>query len=145
MLTGWQETSKGGNTFTITNGNSPFQDNVTFNVTGYTHILPMNDGKVSKDARPNPVLKTTIGNLFVSMLIREKVTFDKTFVKPNGTFNNKVRDIIKDNPGKNNDAILKAIVDAVKDKELVCTRVPYVARTQDGRPYPAAIVNIDIK
>lgn len=147
MLTGFQpvpnaeETAK--KSFGLSNGTSPFQQDVEFTVTGWDIQYPMNDGKVDKNARPIPVLTTTVGNAFISMIIKTKLSTDGKPVEPSGTFNKKVKEIIVSSKGKSDFEILNAICDAVKDKKVRVSREFYSARSKDSREYAAYLVNLD--
>lgn len=148
MLTGFRPVDdvtkqKADQSTSISLGNSPFQHNVKFKVTDYGYRKAENDGKVDKDAYTNPVLTTTVGDLFLSMLIKARVKANGDIISPNGTFNVFVKDTITANSGKSNGEILKAIVDGCKGKELIVERVPYSAKSKDGREYAASAVNIN--
>lgn len=145
-LTGFQtvstdERSNFDSKTTIRMSNSPFQHGVVFTVSGYDYKKPEVDGKVDTDAPTCPVLTTSIGDLFLSTILRPKVNKDGAILEPNGSFNKAVREII---PQKTtNGEILTAIVAAAKDKKVRVTRVPYVGLSKDGRQFPAAIIQLD--
>lgn len=122
---------------------SPFQDGKTFKVSGYGYKVLETDGKVSEDARPLPVLKTTLGDLFISMAVRPKVSADGEILTPDGTFNDFVRDTILANPDKTNKELLSLIVKGCKDKEVTVRRTPYPSTTREGTRYVAFMVNLD--
>ena len=131
--------------FSISMGNSPFQNKVTFKVTGFTYKQAENDGKVDADAMVNPVLTTTVGDMFLSMTLKAKVDSEGKILEPNGTFNQFIKDTISKNNGKSNGEILNAIVDGCKDKEVVVSRQPYSAISKDGRKYVAYMVVLNFK
>lgn len=124
----------------IYNGNSPFVDGLQFTISGHDYVFPIVNGK--QGTNKCPVLSTSVGNLFLSTLTRNKVDFDGKVLTPNGTFNQLVRNAIRE--GGDNGTILKRIEDAVKDKQLLVRRTPYVLRTKDGRQAPSALIEIDI-
>ena len=131
--------------FSISMGNSPFQQGVIFKVTGFTYKQAQNDGKVDANASVNPVLVTTVGDMFLSMALKARVDAEGKVLEPNGTFNQFVKDTISKMAGKSNGEILTAIVDGCKDKEVVVSRQPYAAMTKDGRKFAASLVVLDFK
>ncbi|MDY5324410.1 MAG: hypothetical protein SPG96_05775 [Succinivibrio sp.] len=150
MLTGFvkaddNKIEAANKSFTISMGQSPFQDRVTFKVTGFTYKQAENDGKVDAKASVNPVLITTVGDMFLSMALKMRVDAEGKILEPNGTFNHFIKDIIGRMAGKSNGEILTAIVDGCKDKEVVVSRQPYVAITKDGRKFAASLVILDFK
>lgn len=150
MLTGFvkaddKKIETANKSFTISMGNSPFQQNAIFKVTGFTYKQAENNGKVDANAFANPVLTTTIGDMFLSMALKMRVDAEGKILEPNGTFNHFIKDIIGRMAGKSNGEILTAIVDGCKDKEVVVSRQPYVAITKDGRKFAASLVILDFK
>lgn len=150
MLTGFvkaddKKIEAANNSFSISMGNSPFQQGVTFKVTGFTYKQAQNDGKVDANAFTNPVLETTIGDMFLSMTLKARVNAEGKILEPNGTFNQFIKDTISKMGGKSNGEILTAIVDGCKDKEVVVSRQPYAAMTKDGRKFAASLVVLDFK
>lgn len=131
--------------FSISMGTSPFQHGVEFKVTGFTYKQAQNDGKVTKDAYLNPILETSVGDLFLSTILKPRVNSEGKVVTPNGTFNVAVKELIAKMNGKSNGEILTAIVSLCKDKEIVVKRVPYAAKSKDGRTYAASLVNLNFK
>lgn len=150
MLTGFVKADdnkiEGANkSFSISMGNSPFQNRVTFMVTGFTYKQAENDGKVDVNASVNPVLTTTVGDMFLSMTLKARVDAEGKVLEPNGTFNQFVKSIISKMAGKPNGEILTAIVNGCKDREVVVSRQPYVGMTKDGRKFAASLVILDFK
>lgn len=145
-LTGFQtaeanEVQTANASTSIKRGNSPFQHNVQFTVSGFSYEKAEMDGKVSKDAYLNPVLTTSVGSLFLSTVLRSRVKADGTVVTPDGTFNKFCREqIAKHNT---NGEILQAIVDGCKDKKVVVNRVPYASLTKDGRTVASFLVELN--
>mgnify|MGYP006878126300 CR=1 FL=1 len=150
MLTGFVEADNkkietANKSFSISMGHSPFQDRVTFKVTGFTYKQAQNDGKVDANASVNPVLTTSVGDMFLSMAIKARVDAEGHILEPNGTFNRFIGDTISANTGKSNGEILKAIVNGCKDKEVVVSRQPYAAITKDGRRFASSLVILNFK
>jgi hypothetical protein len=131
--------------FSISMGNSPFQQGVIFKVTGFTYKQAQNDGKVDANASVNPVLTTSVGDMFLSMVLKARVDAEGKVLEPNGTFNQFVKNIISNMVGKSNGEILTAIVDGCEDKEVFVTRQPYAAMTKDGRKFAASLVILDFR
>lgn len=150
MLTGFvkaddKKIEAANKSFTISMGNSPFQQGAVFVVTGFTYKQAENDGKVDANASANPVLTTSIGDMFLSMVLKARVNAEGSILEPNGTFNHFSKDTISANAGKSNGEILKAIVDGCKDKKVKVSRQPYVAITKDGRRFASSLVILDFK
>lgn len=150
MLTGFvkaddNKIEAANKSFTISMGRSPFQDRVTFKVTGFTYKQAENDGKVDAKALVNPVLVTSVGDMFLSMALKMRVDAGGKILEPNGSFNKFIKDTISTNAGKSNGEILTAIVEGCKDKEVVVSRQPYVAMTKDGRKFASSLVILDFK
>lgn len=133
------------NSFSISMGTSPFQHGIEFTVSGFTYKQAENDGKVAKDAYLNPILETSVGDLFLSTVLKSRVNSEGKVVTPNGSFNIAVRETIAKMSGKSNGEILTAIVGLCKDKEIVVERVPYAAKSKDGRAYAASLVVLNFK
>lgn len=127
---------------TIKRGNSPFQHNVQFTITDHSYRKAEMDGKVAKDAYLNPVLVTSIGDLFLSTVLRSRVKSDGTVITPDGTFNKFCREQIAAH--NTNGEILQAIVDDCKDKKVVVNRVPYTSLTKDGRTVASFLVELNL-
>ena len=150
MLTGFikaddKKIEAANKSFTISMGHSPFQQGAVFEVNGFTYKQAENDGKVDANASANPVLTTSIGDMFLSMALKARVNAEGSVLEPNGTFNRFIKDTIGANAGKSNGEILKAIVDGCKDKKVVVSRQPYVAITKDGRKFASSLVILDFK
>ena len=150
MLTGFikaddKKIEAANKSFTISMGHSPFQQGAIFEVNGFTYKQAENDGKVDTNAFANPVLTTTIGDMFLSMALKARVNAEGAILEPNGTFNRFIKDTISANAGKSNGEILTAIVDGCKDKEVVVSRQPYVAITKGGRKFASSLVILDFK
>lgn len=121
---------------------SPFIDGVKFTISD-TAVRVANTKRKDGSAVMSPVLVTSIGDLFISMLVRSRVTADGDIVTPSGTLNVAVRDIIAANHGKTNGEILAAILAAVRGKTYIVKSDSYVGLTADGRKYPARLININ--
>ncbi len=156
-LTGFQTASQSeieiaSKSNSLTRGSSPFLNGIAFAVEGFTFKKVEIDGKVPADARPQPVLLTSIGgDLFVKRINREAtqgvVKGDGSVYMPTGTFNLFVRDTLADpaNKGKADGELLQLIVDGCKGKTLLVERFSYSAKYPDGRPYATSFVNINFK
>lgn len=121
---------------------SRFLDKVKFSITGHTYKHPEIDGKVRTDIS-SPVLASTIGDVFLSMLTRKHVSASGEILSPNGTFNKKVEEILSTTLSKSDGEILGEIEKACKGKTLVVRREAFVRKISDGRDFPASMVNID--
>lgn len=148
MLTGFVSASNdarenANKSNSIALGHSPFQHNVKFTVSGFDYKVAQEDGKVDPKARLNPVLTTSVGDLFLSTLTRSRVDADGNVLEPKGTFNDFVRKTISENSTKTNGEILTAIVNGCKDKQLIVERVPYVGLSKDGRRFATSLVKIN--
>lgn len=125
----------------IKRGESPFQHGTIFTISGFTYEQAEIDGKVEKDAFLNPVLSTSVGSLFLSTVLRSRVTSNDEVLTPSGSFNNFVREQISSH--STNGEILQAIVDGCKGKQIRVERKPYAALTKDGRRYGASLVELN--
>ena len=148
MLTGFVSASNdarenANKSNSIALGHSPFQHNVKFTVSGFDYKVAQEDGKVDPKARLNPVLTTSVGDLYLSTLTRSRVDADGNVLEPKGTFNDFVRKTISENSTKTNGEILTAIVDGCKDKQLIVERVPYVGLSKDDRRFATSLVKIN--
>ena len=148
MLTGFVSASNdarenANKSNSIALGHSTFQHNVRFTVGGLDYKVAQEDGKVDPKARLNPVLTTSVGDLFLTTLTRSRVDADGHVLEPNGTFNTFVRETIVKNSTKTNGEILTAIVEGCKDKQLIVERVPYVGLSKDGRRFATSLIKIN--
>ncbi len=129
----------------IAKSQSPFQHNLPFTVSGYDFVVAEIDGKVKENSYANPVLLTSVGNLFLSMLLKSKVDADGKILEPKGSFNLFVKETIAKMNDKSNAEILQAIVDGCKDKTLIVNRVPYILLNKFETRVPASLVEINFK
>ena len=148
MLTGFVSASNdarenANKSNSIALGHSPFQHNVKFTVGGFDYKVPQEDGKVDAKARLNPVLTTSVGDLFLTTLTRSRVDADGNVLEPDGTFNAFVRKTIAENSTKTNGEILTAIVKGCENKQLIVERVPYVGLSKDGRHFATSLVKVN--
>ena len=148
MLTGFVSASNdarenANKSNSIALGHSPFQHNVRFTVTGFDYKVAQENGKVEPNARLNPVLTTSVGDLFLTTLTRSRVDENGKVLEPDGTFNAFVRKTIAENHTKTNGEILTAIVNGCKDKQLIVERVPYVGLSKDHRRFGTSLVKIN--
>lgn len=148
MLTGFVSASNdarenANKSNSIALGHSPFQHNVKFTVGGFDYKVPQEDGKVDAKARLNPVLTTSVGDLFLTTLTRSRADADGNVLEPDGTFNAFVRKTIAENATKTNGEILTAIVKGCENKQLIVERVPYVGLSKDGRRFATSLVKVN--
>lgn len=139
------EIAKGG--FNISLGSSPFQDNVEFVINDFTFTVPMEDGKEKKDARALPVLITSIGNLYLSLLLKRKVTSDGRILTPNGTLNQVVREVIGKSNSLSDGEILQSIVGdpRIKGHNIKVKRTSFIMKSRLGSEFPSDLIEFDIQ
>lgn len=144
MLTGFKEVENVADRDkkTTISERSRFLNGVKFTITGHTYKHPEIDGKVRTDIS-SPVLISSIGDVFLSMLTRKHVSVSGEILSPDGTFNKKVEEILTTNLAKSDGEILTAIEKSCKGKTLIVRRKAFVGKTSDGRDFPASMVNID--
>lgn len=132
---------------TLRRGTSPFQQGVAFTVSGFSYEKAEIDGKVAADAKPQPVLVTSIGSLFVKSLNRNAVKADGTILEHKGSFNAFIKDILADPAynDKNDGQLLQLIVDGCQGKTILVDRIPYSAKSKDGRIYATSLVDYNFK
>lgn len=130
--------------FSLSSRNSPFIDKVEFKVEDYLFVRKEEDGVVDPKSRPIAVLKTSVGNLFLSMLTRRKVDSKGAIKEPNGSFNVVVRKCISDNSGKSDGEILTELVKLCKGKKLVVKRTAFVTTGKYG-DYATDLIEINFK
>jgi len=118
---------------------SPFQEGITFAITGYTYKVAVVDGKVSE--RILPVLNTTVGDAFVSMFTKLHPAVDGTPRKAEGTAVDLLLNTIAANSDKTNDEVLAAVVEAFKDKKVQVSRRTYNGLTRDGKTFATSIAD----
>lgn len=135
--------SKGHN---ISLGVNPFSDGATFEVTGFGFTVPEEDNKPKEGARTLPVLETSLGNLYLSLLTRRKVTSDGRILTPNGTLNVAVKEIVAANAGKTDGEILSAICEdpRVKGRKIKVQRTEFLAKSRVGVEYPTDLLEFFI-
>lgn len=119
-------------------GVSQWQHGATFTITGSAYRS--REGKEGEDAFP--VLETSVGDLFVSTLLRDRINDKGERLTPNGTLNQKVREIAS--PTKTNKEVLDGILAATNGKTIVVRRKDYVGMRGDGSRYPASYLEFDI-
>ena len=133
--------------FNISLGHSPFQDNAMFAITGFTFTVPMEDNKEKKDARTLPVLTTSVGNLYLSLLTKRKVTSEGQILTPDGSLNKVVREIIASESKKTDGEILQSIVDdpRIKGHDIKTKRSSFIMKTRLGTELPSDLIEFDIQ
>ena len=122
-------------------GNSPFINGETIDLTGYYVAQTAFDGKVKANAPYKLVFTTSVGDIPFAMLTRYKYDADGEPVEPNGTFNQRVREML----ASRQFTTIKDFADAIcaKVKKLTVKRKGYRAEGQYG-VYTAVIVEFDI-
>lgn len=137
------EIEKAQKGFTLSNSNS-FQDNAVFKITGYTFTKLYNDDGTPIGEKLFPTLETTIGLLMVSRITRAKIDSKGNILKPSGTINKEIIELIRDNSDKNDGEVLQLIVDKFKDSEIICNLQEFVAKRGDYE-YTTALLNLNYK
>ena len=149
MLTGFKTVSEqakqvADKRFTLSMGTSPFQEGVRFQVTDYAYQQAETDGRIDPNAKVSPVLVTTVGNLFLSMLTRPKVNAEGQILRPSGTFNQAVTAKIAEMHDKADGEILKAIVEMLRDKTIFPHWVEFIVKAYN-RLYVGYLINFDFE
>lgn len=137
-----QERDAANSSTSIRNSDSPFKDKVRFTITGYDYVKAKKDGKLDKEPRMIPIFKTSVGNLFLSMCTKSKVTSDGQILTPDGTFNQLVVRTIHEKT--TNREILDAIVNAVAGKQIEVNATTYSALSSYGTQIPKSFIELDI-
>ncbi len=128
----------------LSRGFSPFQDGTTFKVTGYDFVSKIEDGV--KDATTAfPVLKTTIGDLFLSSILRPRVTIDGKKAESKGDATDAIKKCIAENRDKTDGEILEIIVKELKDHEIVVKRTEYAAPSKYRAAQFSATIDLHFK
>lgn len=135
------ERKKSEEGFGISNGSSPFYQGAKLKVTGHDYSHPVINGK--KSPNKSPVFVTSIGDMFLSMSTKGHVSFDGNVLYPNGSFNQFVVKTIRENKGKTDADIWKALEDGSKDKEIQITRKGYIGLSSDKRALPSELIIAD--
>lgn len=120
-------------------GVSPWQDGVKFRITGSAYRS--REGHENEDALP--VLVTTIGDLFLSTLLRSRVDDKGQRLVPNGTLNQKLVEVAGTG-SKTKKEVLDAMLAATAGKDILTKRKDYVGMRGDGSRYPASYLEFDI-
>ena len=123
-------------------GTSPFIDGAQITITGYELVNVAIDGTIPENSPFRLVFRSTVGDIALTMLFKNKVDANGNIVKPTGSFNEFVAGLIKANPA----ITLKELADKVltTHPRIVVKRDEYPAKTKDGRDYVAATVGFDI-
>lgn len=124
--------------FSLTQGQSPFLDGATFQITSHDVV------DFAGNENATPVLVTSIGNLFPSMITRSRVDSKGNILTPDGSFNKAFAKLLIDNRNKNNKQVLDLVVSTFKDKTIKTTRKPFVAKRADNTEYPSTLIILDI-
>lgn len=123
-------------------GTSPFIDGANITITGYELVNVAIDGTIPENSPFRLVFRSTVGDIALTMLFKNKVDANGNIVKPQGSFNEFVAGLIKANPA----ITLKELAEKVvtTHPRIVVKRGEYPAKTKDGRDYVAATVGFDI-
>lgn len=135
-----------GKVSTLSVAEGPFTEGAVFNLNGYDFVQTKINGTVAENAKIKlaffaPELGT--GNcLQLSTLIKETYDADGKVVKADGTFNRKVRDLLKTMSDNTIEDFCKAVI-ALQPRGIRAKRKPYERNGQYGR-YWSTIVEFDI-
>lgn len=135
-----------GKVSTLSVAEGPFTEGAVFNLNGYDFVQTKINGTVAENAKIKlaffaPELGT--GNcLQLSTLIKETYDADGKVVKADGTFNRKVRDLLKTMSDNTIEDFCKAVI-ALQPRGIRSKRKPYERNGQYGR-YWSTIVEFDI-
>lgn len=135
-----------GKVSTLSVAEGPFTEGAVFNLNGYDFVQTKINGTVAENAKIKlaffaPELGT--GNcLQLSTLIKETYDADGKVVKADGTFNRKVRDLLKTMSDNTIEDFCKAVI-ALQPNGIRAKRKPYERNGQYGR-YWSTIVEFDI-
>lgn len=107
---------------------TPWQDNAQFEVTNYKFVkFKLNDGTTSQ---PKLALITTIGELYLSTLLRIKYDKDMTPRRSDGNLVNIVKSAAS-KPNQTNSQVLDAIVKQCKGKTFICKTNHFIGYNGD--------------
>lgn len=129
---------KAQESFTLTQSQSPFLDGVTFQITAHDVV----DFVGNENA--TPVLVTSIGNLFPSMITRARVDSKGNILTPDGSFNREFTSLLLNNRDKNNKQVLDLVVTTFSNKTIKVTRKLFAAKRANGTEYPSSLIVLDI-
>ena len=135
-----------GKVSTLSVAEGPFSEGAVFNLNGYDFVQTKINGTVAENAKTKlaffaPELGTD-NCLQLSTLIKETYDADGKVVKADGTFNRKVRDLLKSMADNTIEDFCKAVI-ALQPKGIVAKRRPYERNGQYGR-YWSTLVEFDI-
>lgn len=135
-----------GKVSTLSVAEGPFSEGAVFNLNGYDFVQTKINGTVAENAKTKlaffaPELGTD-NCLQLSTLIKETYDADGKVVKADGSFNKKVRDLLKSMADNTIEDFCKAVI-ALQPKGIVAKRRPYERNGQYGR-YWSTLVEFDI-
>lgn len=136
-----QEQEAANKSHSLRNQLSPFRDGMVFNITGYDWRKAVVDGK--KSQRNSAVFTTPIGDLFLGAITKGKCDTEGKIHRPKGTFVDLVLKALQKDA--DNETILKGIVDAVKDRKIVCSLEEFGRPVKGSSPLPAAVLILDLE
>lgn len=135
-----------GKVSTLSVAEGPFTEGAVFNLNGYDFVQTKINGTVAENAKIKlAFFATELGTdncLQLSTLIKETYDADGKVVKADGTFNRKVRDLLKTMSDNTIEDFCKAVI-ALQPRGIRSKRKPYERNGQYGR-YWSTIVEFDI-
>lgn len=135
-----------GKVSTLSVAEGPFTEGAVFNLNGFDFVQTKINGTVAENAKTKlaffaPELGTD-NCLQLSTLIKETYDADGKPVKADGTFNRKVRDLLRTMADNTIEDFCKAVI-ALQPKGIVAKRRPFERNGQYGR-YWSTLVEFDI-
>ena len=134
-----------GKVSTLSVAEGPFTEGAVFNLNGYDFVQTKINGTVAENAKTKLAFFATElgeGCLQLSTLLKETYDADGKPVKADGTFNRKVRDLIKTMSDNTIEDFCKAVITA-QPRGIRAKRKPYERNGQYGR-YWSTLVEFDI-
>ena len=136
-----QEQAAANKSHSLRDQQSPFINGAVFNITGFGWRKAVIDGK--KSQRNSAVLTTSIGDLFLGAITKGKCDAEGQIHRPHGTFVDLVLAALRKDA--DNETILKGIVDAVKDRKIVCSLEEFGRPIKGSSPLPASVLILDLE
>ena len=117
----------------------------TFQVTGFDVVTRDNGADGDYLVLTTAINGNKFDNLFISMILRNQITFDGQEVEPKGSFNNLARQIAEDQTILTDEDYCKKLDEACQGKTLTIKRdVPIKRMARDGSAYPTQLIEINI-
>lgn len=121
-------------------GSSPFSDGTVFNITDAHYARVEIDGKASEII--TPVLETTVGTMWLSMLTKGHARHNGTPVYSEGSATRAILEAAEAHKDKASDAF-KAILDVTKDKQIRVTRRVFTGLSREGKIISSSVVDLN--